>query len=268
MYDLYSSYKFTDLGIYECGDEECVKDKAIVLSKKDFYLLHYIVKGKGTFILNDVEYKLGKGDIFFIPKGFDAIYYPDKDDPWHYKWVGFYGEAADYFVHGAGLDENHPIIEDEDKQLRQYFDNITSRFHKTGFFDAHTIGSLYQFFGDIVHEKEGRKDVSSVRVTVELAKQFIYNNYQFDIGVVDIAKNANCAPNYLSTIFQKLEGMSTKSFLTKVRMERAMQLIESKKFKVKDIAMMVGYPNQLHFSGQFKKYYGHSPLYYLNGNNE
>ena len=39
-----------------------------------------------------------------------------------------------------------------------------------------------------------------------LAKDFINNNYQFDIKISDIAKNANVTPNYLSSIFQKEEG--------------------------------------------------------------
>ena len=57
--------------------------------------------------------------------------------------------------------------------------------------------------------------------------------------------------------------MTTKRYLTKVRMTQALSLLQSGKMKVKDVAEAVGYPNQLHFSNEFKKYFGKSPISYL-----
>ena len=73
MDNLLTAKNYTELSLFECGDEECVKSKAIVLSKKDYHLFHYVVSVHGILIINKKEYHLGKGDIFFIPRQTDAI---------------------------------------------------------------------------------------------------------------------------------------------------------------------------------------------------
>ena len=132
-----------------------------------------------------------------------------------------------------------------------------------GYSDISSLGALYQLFGEMIYEKSGDQTMSKTSVTVQLAKDFIKFNYRTDITIEDIAKNANVTPNYLSAIFQKEENMTTKRYLTKTRMTQAMSLLQSGKMKVKDVAEAVGYPNQLHFSNEFKKYFGKSPIAYL-----
>ena len=69
--------------------------------------------------------------------------------------------------------------------------------------------------------------------------------------------------SHLTFIFQKEEKLTTKRYLIKLRMEKAMELLKSGEYKVGEVSNKVGYPNQLHFSSEFKKYYGSSPLKYL-----
>lgn len=263
MKDLLDARSYRELSVHECGKEECVKDKAISLTKKTYYLFHYVVNGKGTLILNKKEYHISKNTIFYIPPETDAIYFPDKENPWTYIWVGFDGEKVLDWLKALQVDVNNPLIFDSQKTLKKYFDDLAYRYNNNGFLDISMIGSLYQLFGEMLTEKEGKSTGSSIKVTIQLAKDFIHNNYQFDIGVSDIARNAHVTPNYLSTIFHREENMSTKSYLTKVRMKNAIDMLLSGKYKIKEVALKVGYDNQLHFSNEFKKYYGESPLHYL-----
>ena len=255
--------EYSELAIFECGKEECVKNKAIQLTKKDYHLFHYVLFGKGTLIINHKEYRLSKGAIFFIPLQTDALYYPDKDDPWIYEWVGFYGSRVPEYIEELGLSANNPIILDKNNNYRHIFNAIVKRYVNNGYSDITSLGALYQLFGEMINDKESQNSLSKTSVTVQLAKDFIKNNYQFDISIIDIAKNSQVTPNYLSAIFQKEEKITTKRYLTKVRMTKAVELIEQGELKIKDVAMQVGYPNQLHFSNEFKKYYGVSPAHYL-----
>ena len=264
MENLLSAKNYNELSLFECGDEECVKSKAIVLSKKDYHLFHYVVSGHGILIINKKEYHLGKGDIFFIPRQTDAIYFPDKEDPWHYRWIGFDGVKADEYLVRLDIDVTNPIFKDENKKYLKFFNDIISVYGERGYLDIHALGSAYQLFGEMLIAKDNVSDISPVKATVEQAKAFINNNYQFNITIKDIARNAKTAPNYLSTIFHKEEGISTKKYLTKVRMENAKQLLLTGHFKVKEVAERVGYDNQLHFSAQFKAYFGKSPLAFVN----
>lgn len=263
MNDLLLGKNYRELAIFECGDEECIKSKAIVLSKKNYHLFHYVVSGHGILIINKKEYHLGKGDIFFIPRQTDAIYFPDKEDPWHYRWLGFDGEKADEYLSSLNITADNPVIVDNNKKYLKFFNEIISQYNERGYLDIHALGSAYQLFAEMLLINEDVTGISSVKATVEQAKTFINNNYQFDITIKDIARNAKTAPNYLSTIFHKEEGMSTKKYLTMVRMKNARELLLTGHFKIKEVAERVGYDNQLHFSAQFKAYFGKSPLMYL-----
>lgn len=263
MNELIDTKNYRDLSVFECGREECVKDKEISLTKKRYHLFHYVYSGKGTLILNKKEYHIARNTIFFIPRESDAVYYPDRDNPWHYMWIGFDGDKVDNLLEELSIDVDHPLINDPQKLLRTHFDRVISHFNRSGRLDIYAIGSIYQLFGEMFYLQEGPIVGNAVKISVQLAKEYIQNNYQFDISVIDIARNANVTPNYLSTIFRHEEGMSTKQYLTKVRMKKALTYLIEGNYSVKEVAKMVGYPNQLHFSTEFKKYYGNSPLHYM-----
>ena len=268
MKSFINASEYIELAISECGKEECVKNKATCLGDREYHLFHYVLLGKGTLVINKKEYRLSKGHIFFIPKNAEAIYYPDKDDPWVYEWVGFTGTRVDSYLEALNLSIDHPVIIDRNKTYKQYFNSIVKRYVNNGYNDIASLGALYELFGEMIFDKEGTQTMSRSSVTVQLAKDFIRNNYRIDITIEDIAKNSNVTPNYLSAIFQKEEGMTTKRYLTKTRMTQAMALLQSGKMKVKDVSEAVGYPNQLHFSNEFKKYFGKSPISYLGENKQ
>ena len=268
MKSLNDSASYREISVFECGKEECVKNKAISLAKKDYHLFHYVISGKGTLVLNKKEYHLGKGEIFFIPKNTDAIYFPDKENPWCYEWVGFYGEKVDAILNKLQITIDNPILNDKKKVLKHHFDTLVANYLNRGCLDLSSIGQMYSLFGEMLYEKFSNEFTNSSNVTIQVAKTFIENNYQFDISIVDIARNANVTPNYLSAIFKKEEGISTKQYLVKIRMEKALNFLKAGIFKIKEVSEMVGYANQLHFSSEFKKYYGKSPIYYLERRND
>lgn len=263
MRDLNDVSRYKDLAVFECGKEDCVRSKAISFSKKTYHLFHYVVSGRGTFIINNKKFDIHPGTIFFIPKGQTSIYYTNKDNPWTYIWVGFDGEVVDDYLSALGLSLSNPVIVDNQKKLKKYFDLISSRYLTDGYIDVSSLGALYLLFGELLFDKKDTKKSSSSKVTLNLARVYIDNNFQFNIGVSDIAKNVNVTPNYLSSIFQKELGISTKQYLIKIRMEKALDFLKSGFFNVKQVSEMVGYPNQLHFSNEFKRIYGKSPINYI-----
>ena len=220
------STAYKDLSVFECGKEECIKSKVIYLTKKDYHLFHYVTNGKGTIIINQKSYSLSRGMIFFIPRQTDAIYFPDKDNPWSYSWVGFDGEKVDEYLEFLNVSISNPIIEDKNRTYRRHFDELISRYTMNGFIDIFAIGALYELFGELISDSKSSKALNRSFVTIQLAKDYIHNNYQFNITVDNVAQNANVTPNYLSALFKKEEGMSTKTYLTKVRMEKAMSLLK------------------------------------------
>ena len=84
--------------------------------------------------------------------------------------------------------------------------------------------------------------------------------------VDDIATNVGVTPNYLANIFAKFQKSSPKKFLTEIRMKNAAVFLRTGAYRIHEVGEKVGFSNQLHFSNEFKKYYGVSPLNYMKGN--
>ncbi len=59
---------------------------------RNCYILHYIIKGKGTFINGNKSYAVSAGESFVIRPFDNIMYFPDESDPWEYTWIDFKGE--------------------------------------------------------------------------------------------------------------------------------------------------------------------------------
>ncbi|MEF2230783.1 MAG: AraC family transcriptional regulator [Pseudodesulfovibrio sp.] len=64
---------------------------------------------------------------------------------------------------------------------------------------------------------------------------------------------------YLKTDFRVHTGLSIGEYVRKVRMEKALSLIESSRCSVLQAALFVGYSNPSHFSRAFKRFHGYLP---------
>ncbi len=77
-----------------------------------------------------------------------------------------------------------------------------------------------------------------------------------EISLADVADAVHLSKNYLCSIFKREQGETFFSYLTKVRMDRAKQLLRRTEHKVYVIAEMVGYTDYPYFSQVFKKHTG------------
>lgn len=106
----------------------------------------------------------------------------------------------------------------------------------------------------------------SKRVDQELADsltQFIYEHYDQDISLTDLAQHIKLSPSYISTLFKMYHGVSFRDYLNNYRVEQAKQLMERGERKVADISAKVGCNNVNTFIRIFKKVEGISPGQYI-----
>ncbi|MGF9846632.1 response regulator [Priestia megaterium] len=85
---------------------------------------------------------------------------------------------------------------------------------------------------------------------------FIYKHYAESIRLEDAAKITNFNANYFSQLFRKETGFTFLEYVTKVRIEKAKELMENQKFSAEEIASQIGYPNANYFVKVFKKVTG------------
>lgn len=97
---------------------------------------------------------------------------------------------------------------------------------------------------------------------IEYIKQYIYDNYDKELGVEQLADKVSLAPSYLSHIFKKETGQNLSKFIKAYRMEMAKKMLEETHDKIVSISYAVGYVNVSYFCQSFREYFGVSPQKY------
>ena len=103
------------------------------------------------------------------------------------------------------------------------------------------------------------RDKTAKKVILE-AKQYILDHYQDpELSVDVICRQLHMSPAYFSTVFKRETGQTYIAYLTEVRLDKAVELLNTTDDKTYVIAQKVGYQEQNYFSYVFKKRFGISP---------
>ena len=245
MYDIY----VTDMEF-----ERCEKDKEQISLIVPYTVIHFVLSGEGT--INGQ--KVSENTVFISYKDTHMDYYPSRTNPWSYVYVRLLGRDIKKAFLDYDLKQGITILPFHKK--KELF-HILSLYNSLCDYDnqqaARTIANAVL----LLFEKESTKSdtVSIQNQNAEKVKRFIDENYHKKITVSLIADEFFLSKDYIRNLFIKFYGVSPKSYIQNVRMERAKKLLSKTQTSIALIANSVGYDDPLLFSKMFKKYYSVSP---------
>lgn len=94
------------------------------------------------------------------------------------------------------------------------------------------------------------------------AKAFITEHQGDDISLGDVAKAVNTSTFYFCKMFKKVTGINFTNYLSRVRIEKAKNLLLNPNLRISEIAFEVGFQSLTHFNRVFKKIVGRAPTEY------
>lgn len=97
---------------------------------------------------------------------------------------------------------------------------------------------------------------------IRLAVEYLRKHYAEPLSLEQVAAQVYLNPDYFSRAFKEEMGLTFVNYLTDLRMQHSVQLLENTALRVQNIAQSVGYANVSYFSTLFKKKYGMSPYEY------
>lgn len=106
-----------------------------------------------------------------------------------------------------------------------------------------------------------KQDPENVGIRSEIlkVKEYIDQHYQETITLKKMADYIFISQSYLSFTFKEILKVNFNEYLTKVRIEQAKQLLDTKRYRIYEVCEMVGYSDKKHFSELFKKHTGVLP---------
>jgi AraC-like DNA-binding protein/ligand-binding sensor protein len=108
----------------------------------------------------------------------------------------------------------------------------------------------------VVHRENAESPV------IKRAKEFIVENQTEDISLGQVAKAVNTSTFHFCKMFKKATGLNFTEYVSRVRIEKARNLLLNPNLRISEIAYEVGFQSLTHFNRVFKKITGQSPTNY------
>lgn len=239
---LIRNMNYYDINPLEAGREICKPEHTFGYAVREYYLIHYVVRGCGKFFRANEEYSVKKGQAFLIKPGEVIKYTADLYDPWEYIWIGFSGKAAEE------LDSLSEPVFSIDGSI---FEKIKSCKDYHNMREAYLASCIYLLLCEIFENTTEVDVVSTI-------KNYIDANYMNNPKISDIAKKVNLDRKYLARIYKMKTGYTMQEYIVKKKMEAAKGFLQSN-FNVNETAEMTGYSDQASFSRAYKKHFGIAP---------
>ena len=98
--------------------------------------------------------------------------------------------------------------------------------------------------------------------TITRAKKFIEEHQAEEISLGDVAKAVNTSTFYFCKMFKKATGLNFTDYLSRVRVEKAKNLLLNPNMRISEVAFAAGFQSLSHFNRVFRRIAGESPTNY------
>lgn len=247
------------------------------------YELELFVQSEGGMFIDEVFYPIQAGDVVFRRPGqlteavmpyscylicFDLANNTSKSST-NFSFCeggGVKGEFQDYYI--------NPILEkipnvfhpDSTPKYMGLFDRVLNEsinpteispmVQKTAIIQL--LNHLYQDASDPLNNRAIRS--SPYGKAIQKAVNYIKENIRTALTLNELADLAGFSPSYFHRVFHDVMGITPNDYITKLRLERAKELLIRSNDPVHKVALECGINNIPYFSYIFKKRQGITPM--------
>jgi len=97
------------------------------------------------------------------------------------------------------------------------------------------------------------------------AAEIVDREYASDLSLDDIARRVASSRRQLQRAYAEIGDTTFREHLTRVRMQRAAELLARRSMTVREVARRVGYRQPAQFAKAFRRYQGQAPSAFRSG---
>ena len=214
-------------------------------------------KGEAVLRMEGKEYKLTPGTLFvtFPYQKYEIV----DSQNFTFLYITFDGDAALKLLSQFGIDKDHAVYENFG-HLTDFWMTSIRRVNPSNILVLTESVLLYtlSYIGQHRSESEVRhhRDFEGILA-------YVKDNFADpELSVSKVADIFGFSGKYLSSLFVKNIDMKFTDYLTKIRMEKAAEMLRSEKLPIAQLAVRCGYTDPFYFSKVFKNTMGVPPSQY------
>jgi len=125
--------------------------------------------------------------------------------------------------------------------------------------NPHEAAAWLTTVGDGVGARLESAQIRGRNPLVSGVRKYVLENYASRLSLTEVARRFEVSPNHLSTLFKKYAGVGFADFVARVKVEKAKELIAGGRYKMFQVAQILGFEDAFYFSKVFKRVAGMSP---------
>lgn len=254
------------LAILAGGYEKCAPDFKLNRANYPFFAVLYTISGKCLYETCHQRYQLTSGTLSVIIPGEHHRYACDPNDPMEHIFITFIGSEVKRLLAESTLTERKAFYVDEPRRVKFYMDSILQHgleqseySHKLCCSYLRTM--LIEQAGLIANSEEF---VSMSVLTYRRCRKYVDEHFSEIKSPRQVAQACRINVRYMAQLFKDYGRITPHKYITRLKLNRAAQLLLSSTLHIQDIARMVGFDDPYHFSRNFKKMFGTSPRNFKN----
>ena len=225
-----------------------------------------VMQGNADYNVNNLPYKLGKGDLFIVPIGtiFQVRF---RSDDFKLKVIDYHLNQDNKMNYYALWLKRHHLTESDFFRVNHYYELIHECYSSHMEMRESVVYIVLALLHDInrILAKDGNQTVTLKReeqVYVDFMKLLMEDYDMLPRAITYYSDKLNLNANLFGTIVKKVSGLSPLNWINRVTMDTARSMLINGSASMSGIARKVGFTEQASFTRFFNKEEGMSPLDY------
>ena len=226
-------------------------------------ILYLVTRGTGVLRIRDRSFSLSRGSLFLVLSG--NFYEIDGSDDFEYIYISFLGLSSSKRFAALNLGREEPVRDGFGDMIDFWLDALRRLNHVNS--NLLTECVLLYTFSYLCDGSQPASGLHKREDSFEAMLDYVDRHYTDpDISLKKIAGLFCYTPKYASRLFKKHMDTGFNAYVSALRIQYALTLIQEGERSVARLAESCGFSDAMYFSNVFKKRMGISPSVFIKRN--
>lgn len=217
------------------------------------FIIECCTEGEGTVYINEVPFPIHPGDAYVLLPGDTIRFTCSIENPRGGFWCALEGFSVEQVLKKAEVSSAKPFLPSSlYEPIRYWLQLLAEQWRcKDAGSQMRQTACAYGLLGALLQNRPAPNNNGLIEKVIG----YMQANYYEALTLDKLAAQAGLERTYFSFLFKQKTGLSPHTYLSRLRMRKACQLLGTKKHTVSEVSYLVGLTPH-NFSRQFRQVTG------------